>query len=86
MAQQIPKSAAASIYPHLPSVAPAPVQRQQPQLADALFPSLSREQKAKEAAQRREAKQREGDQRLWDAINKRARDNFLKAWRAERKR
>jgi hypothetical protein len=41
MAQQIPKSAAASIYPHLPSVVPAPVQRQQPRLAEALYPSLA---------------------------------------------
>jgi hypothetical protein len=40
MAQEIPKSAAAAIYPHLPSADRAPVQRQQPRLAEALFPDL----------------------------------------------
>jgi hypothetical protein len=39
--QQIPKSAAASIYPHLKSGTPEPVQRPQPaSLAAAMFPSL----------------------------------------------
>jgi hypothetical protein len=37
-----PPSAAASIYPHLPhDKAPVQAQRQQPRLADALYPSLA---------------------------------------------
>jgi hypothetical protein len=36
-----PISAAAALYPNLPSAAPAPPQRQQPRLADALYPSLA---------------------------------------------
>jgi hypothetical protein len=40
--QQIPKSAAQSLYPHLHSGVREPVQqRQQPTLANALYPSLS---------------------------------------------
>jgi hypothetical protein len=35
-----PTSAAASIYPHLPSADPAPLQRPQPRLAEAMFPNL----------------------------------------------
>jgi hypothetical protein len=35
------RSAAQSIYPHLPHDAGQPVQRQQPRLADAMFPSLA---------------------------------------------
>jgi hypothetical protein len=51
------------------------VKQREQSLADALFPSLSKA-----------AKQREADQALWERINKRNRDNFLKAWRAERRR
>ena len=41
MAQEIPKSAAQSIYPHLKSGTREPVQRQQPaSVAQAMFPSL----------------------------------------------
>jgi len=47
-----PRSAAQSLYPHLPSAhRPEVQQRRTPTIADALFPSLSREVKAKEAAQ-----------------------------------
>jgi hypothetical protein len=41
---QGPRSAAASLYPHLPSAEPEPPPRQQrrgPRLADALYPSLA---------------------------------------------
>jgi hypothetical protein len=70
------RSAAQSLYPHLRSANPAePTQRRAANLADAMWPSLSREQKAKDA-----------DQRLWEECCKRARDNFLRAWRAERRR
>jgi hypothetical protein len=64
------RSAAQSLYPHLPSGDREPVKQKERTLADALFPTLSRA-----------GKQREADQTLWDAINKRNRDNFLKAWR-----
>ena len=73
MAEQ--RSAAKSMYPHLASGERAPSTQRERSLADAMFPSLSKE-----------AKQREADQRLWDRINERARDRFLKAWRAERGR
>jgi len=60
----MPPSAAAALYPHLPSGTPNEVEhRRKPNVADALFPALSREAKAKEA-----------DQRLWDEICKRNRD------------
>jgi len=39
--QQIPKSAATALYPHLPSAAREPVQQAQPTLANALYPSLA---------------------------------------------
>jgi hypothetical protein len=51
------RSAAQSFYPHLPSAAREPVKQKERTLADALFPSLSREQKARDA-----------DQALWDRI------------------
>jgi hypothetical protein len=35
-----PRSAAQSVYPHLPSAEPATPPRQQPRLADALYPNL----------------------------------------------
>jgi hypothetical protein len=52
MAQEIPKSAAASIYPHLKTGTPAPVQSAKPTLANALYPSLA-PQAPKPAPQRR---------------------------------
>jgi hypothetical protein len=61
------RSAAGQIYPHLPSAAREPVQQRTPGLGDAMWPSLSREARAKEA-----------DQRLWDEICKRSRDNLLR--------
>jgi hypothetical protein len=69
-----PRSAAQSLYPHLPSAEREPVKQSGRSVADALWPSLSREAKAKEA-----------DERLWEAICKRQRDNFLRGWR-ERER
>jgi hypothetical protein len=36
-----PTSAAASLYPHLPSVDRAPVQGERPRLADAMYPALA---------------------------------------------
>jgi hypothetical protein len=42
MAQQIPKSAAAAIFPHLRQGTPAPVERPQPtSVAAAMFPNLT---------------------------------------------
>jgi hypothetical protein len=40
MTDRTPPTAAASLYPHLPHDQGEPVQRQQPSLADALYPSL----------------------------------------------
>jgi hypothetical protein len=65
-----PKSAAQSLYPHLPSGEREPSTQREQSLASAMWPSLRKEAKAKEA-----------DQALWDACCKRSRDNFLKAWR-----
>jgi len=44
-----PRSAAGQIWPHLPTGTPEPVKQRQNSLGDAMWPSLSREQKAKEA-------------------------------------
>jgi hypothetical protein len=54
----MPKSAAQSLYPHLPSAAREPIKQRERSLGDAMWPQLSREQKAKEA-----------DRALWDRIN-----------------
>jgi hypothetical protein len=52
------------LYPNLPSAIPPEVEHQRkPNVADALFPALSRAAKARDA-----------DQRLWDEICKRNRD------------
>ena len=64
------KSAAQSLYPHLPSSAREPIKQRTPNIGDAMWPSLSREAKAKEA-----------DQALWDAICKRSRDSLLRGLR-----
>jgi hypothetical protein len=70
------QTAAGQIWPHLQQATPNEVaHRRTPTTSDAIWPTLSRE-----------AKQREADQALWDACCKRARDNFLKTWRAERGR
>jgi hypothetical protein len=59
MAQRDPPSAASQIWPNLARGTPNEVeQRRTPSLADALFPSLSREAKRREAAQAR-----------WDALH-----------------
>jgi hypothetical protein len=67
-------SAAQALYGHLPSAARPEVKQRTPNTADALFPAWSREAKAKER-----------DQRLWDEICKRQRDNFLRGWREQRR-
>jgi hypothetical protein len=46
-----PRSAAQSLYPHLPTAAREPVKQSTPTLAESMWPSLSREAKAKEASQ-----------------------------------
>jgi hypothetical protein len=67
------RSAAQSLYPHLPSAAREPVQQRTPNISDAMWPGLSRAAKAKEH-----------DQQLWDAICRRQRDRLREA--RERKR
>jgi hypothetical protein len=69
------RSAAQSLYPHLPSAERIERPERKGSVGDAMWPQLSREAKAREAGQAR-----------WDAICKRNMDNFLKAWRAERGR
>jgi hypothetical protein len=66
MTQREP-SAAAALYPHLPtSERPERTQRT-PNISDAMWPKLSREAKAQEA-----------DQRRWDELCKRNRDHLLR--------
>jgi hypothetical protein len=62
-----PKSAAQSLYPHLPSAEREPSTQRERSLANALWPSLSREAKQREAAQAR-----------WDEWRKRDRDSTLR--------
>jgi hypothetical protein len=67
----MPPSAAHALYPHLRQGTPNEVeQRRKPNVADALFPSLSREAKARDA-----------DQRLWDEICERLRRGLREARR-----
>ena len=68
MAQREP-TAAQSLYPNLPSGARPERQQRTPNIADAMWPSLSRAAKAREA-----------DQALWDAIRTRSRDR-MREWR-----
>jgi hypothetical protein len=71
----MPPSAAAALYPHLRSGIPNEVEHQRkPNVADALFPAWSREQKARDA-----------DQRLWDEICKRNRDILHRNLREDRR-
>jgi hypothetical protein len=51
------RNAAGQIWPNLPSGDREPVKQRERSLGDAMWPQLSREAKAKDA-----------DQRLWDAI------------------
>ena len=51
MPQREPPSAAQSLYPNLPTSARPEVKQRQPNIADAMWPSLSRAAKAKEASQ-----------------------------------
>ena len=44
-------SAAGQIWPHLAQGTPEPVKQRTPNIADAMFPSLSREAKREEASQ-----------------------------------
>jgi hypothetical protein len=62
------------LYPHLPSAERPEVKQSERSIADAMFPAWSRAQKARDA-----------DQRLWNEILKRQRENFLRGWR-ERER
>ena len=61
------RNAAGQIWPHLPQGTPEPSKQRERSLGDALWPSLSREAKAKEAAQAR-----------WDEWRKRDRDSTLR--------
>jgi hypothetical protein len=54
MAQREPRSAAQALYPHLPSAARAERVQRRPSLADAMFPSLSREAKWWEERRKRD--------------------------------
>jgi hypothetical protein len=58
-------TAAQALYGHLRSAARPEVQQRKPNVADALFPSLSRE-----------AKQRDRDQALWTRINEQNRQTL----------
>jgi hypothetical protein len=69
MAQREP-SAAQALYKHLPSAVPEPSTQRRNSLGDALWPSLSRE-----------AKQRQSDQALWDAIRERQRQTLRQGLR-----
>jgi hypothetical protein len=64
-------TAAQALYGHLPSGERREVaQRRTPSVADAIFPAWSKE-----------AKQRDADQRLWNEICKRQRENFVRGLR-----
>jgi hypothetical protein len=58
-----PKSVASQIWPHLSQGTHEPIKQRERSLADAMWPQLSREAKAKEA-----------DQRLWTRINEHNRE------------
>jgi len=66
MAQREP-TAAQALFGHLPSAVPEPVKQRQPNIADAMFPSLSREAKRKEAAQAWEREWARKEQRASNA-------------------
>ena len=68
MAEQ--RSAAKSMYPHLASGERAPSTQRERSLADAMFPSLSKE-----------AKQREAEKALWARINERNRQATVRGLR-----
>jgi hypothetical protein len=70
-----PRSAAQTIWGNLPSGVRPEVKQSERSLGDALWPQLSRA-----------AKRADADQRLWDEILRRQRDNFLRGWREERGR
>jgi hypothetical protein len=63
-------SAAQALYGHLPSAARAERPERKGSVGDAMWPQLSREAKA-----------RERDQALWDAINRRQRESFVRGLR-----
>jgi hypothetical protein len=64
------RSAASQIYPHLPSAERSERQQRERSLADALYPSLSKE-----------AKQRQAEQALWARINEQNRQVLLRGLR-----
>jgi hypothetical protein len=63
----MPTTAAGQIWPHLPHDDERLAKPSKSTVADAMWPSLSREAKAREA-----------DQRLWDAICERNRQSLLR--------
>jgi hypothetical protein len=72
-----PKSAAGQIWPHLPHDDEPVVKQSRRTLAESLWPSLSREAKVKDA-----------DQTLWNAIQERQRQRLrqgLREWREGRR-
>jgi hypothetical protein len=75
MAQRTEPTAAQALYGHLPSGSRESVKQREQSLSASMWPSLTPQ-----------AKQRESDQALWDACWKRSRDNFLRAWRADKAR
>jgi hypothetical protein len=67
----MPKTVASQIWPHLAQGTPDEVaHRRTPSVGDAMWPQLSREQKAKDA-----------DQRLWTEILERQRESFREGLR-----
>jgi hypothetical protein len=67
------RNAAGQIWPHLAQGTREPIKQRQPSLADAMWPQLSREQKA-----------RERDQALWTEICERNRQVLLRNLRETR--
>jgi hypothetical protein len=59
--------AAGQIWPGLPTGTPEPVKQRTANVSDAMWPGLSRAAKAVDA-----------NQRLWDAIVRRNRDDFVR--------
>jgi hypothetical protein len=67
-----PKTAAQALYGHLPSAERAERSDRNQSVADAMWPKLSREQKAREAAQAKwDARLRERKQRLLADLRRR---------------
>jgi len=64
-----PRTIASQIYPHLPSVEQTRPQREQPRLADVMWPALSRGAKAQQAKNEQwQAEQQARNKRLADNL------------------